>query len=399
MKTVINTETFEKSRQYSLDNLNFGELARILRDILIVCLELYSGFFAFVWIQSHKIAEVIGLNPTNELHTSLIYMVLLNLLATLRNLPFLVYKIFVLEEKHGFNKQSAGFFIKDQIKGFIVYQFLMAPILAVIIYVCQNRDEFLFVWLTSAIGALAFVIVILYPIYVAPIFDKYRPLEDGDLKTRIENLAASVHFPLGQIFVVEGSKRSGHSNAFFTGIWGLKRIVLFDTLLLNKAQTSNEGKEKGCTDDEVVAVLAHELGHWSCDHFTKYTGLFMLQILIYSFVFQNMCGYSALYESVGFQSGQMPVFIGVIILIKLLGLYHSFVMFCYMTISRRFEKQSDNYAIRLGHGENLGKALTKLYIDNLGFPIYDWMYSGWFHSHPHLLQRLENIRKSLIKEK
>uniref|UniRef100_A0A182QYM0 CAAX prenyl protease n=1 Tax=Anopheles farauti TaxID=69004 RepID=A0A182QYM0_9DIPT len=271
----MNAETFEKARVYGLDKAYYAVVKTVLCDIVILQLELYFGFMAMVWARSVQLSESIGFNPKSEIQVGCLFALLLNIIGLLKDMPFKIYGTFVLEEQHGFNKQTAGFFLKDQIKAFVVGQVLTIPIAAAFIYIVQIGGEYFFIWLWAFVALVSLILITIYPVYIAPIFDKFRPLEDGELKQSIHALANSVKFPLGQLFVVEGSKRSAHSNAYFTGLFGVKRIVLFDTLLVNKGLPEDDpsltesDKGKGCKNEEVLAVLAHELGHWKLGHVMK----------------------------------------------------------------------------------------------------------------------------------
>ena len=164
--------------------------------------------------------------------------------------------------------QTAIFFIKDEIKRFLVTQIITLPLLCGIIWVVQNGGDYFFwyLWLLTVVVSL--FMIILYPEIIAPLFDKYTPLPEGELKQKIEELAASLKFPLYKLFVVEGSKRSSHSNAYLYGFYKYKRIVLFDTLIKDycKKDSNDDDKEIGCETNEILAVLAHELGHWKHNH-------------------------------------------------------------------------------------------------------------------------------------
>lgn len=320
-------------------------------------------------------------------------------------MPFKIYSVFVLEAKHGFNKQTPLFFIKDQIKAFIVSNLISIPIVAAIVYIVKIGGPFFFLYLWAFVGIVSLILITVYPVYIAPLFDKFRPLEEGPLRTSIEDLAAKLKFPLGQLFVVEGSKRSAHSNAYFTGLFGVKRIVLFDTLLMNKglkddSTLTEEEKGKGCSDAEVLAVLGHELGHWKLGHVTKNIVIMQVQLFLIFVVFSYLFTLSPLYEAVGFHDGTMPILVGFLVIVMYVLAPYNFVISIAMTIlSRRFEYQADEFAQKLGYAEDLGNSLIKLHIDNLGFPVYDEWYSAWNHSHPTLLQRLEKLQVEQKKEK
>lgn len=407
-------DIFEKARVYGLDKEQFAIFKAIVTDVCIVSLEFYFGFFALVWNKSERLCEHVGLNRTSEIQVSCVFMVLLNTINIFKEMPFKLYGTFVLEERHGFNKQTAAFFAKDQIKGFLVGQLISMPISCAVIYIVQSGGDFFFIWLWLFTVVISLALMILYPVFIAPLFDKYSPLEEGPLRTSIEELAARLKFPLAQLYVVEGSKRSAHSNAYFYGFWGSKRIVLFDTLLLNKGKPKadvdaateedaaseredsvekTEETQKGCEDPEVLAVLAHELGHWKLGHITKNIVIIQIHLFLMFSMFAYLFKYDPLYRSIGFPAGKRPVLIGLLLIVSyVLGPYNAIINFAMTTVSRAFEYQADAFAKELGYAKELSKALIKLNIDNLGFPVYDWMYSTWNHSHPTLLQRMDRLR-------
>lgn len=430
---AITAETFEKARIYGLDREQFAIFKAIITDVIIVSLEFYFGFLALVWHKSERLTERFKLDRTSEIQVSCVFMVVLNVINLFKDLPFKIYSIFVLEERHGFNKQTALFFIKDQIKGFIIGQVISIPISCAIIYIVQRGGDYFFVWLWLFTGIVSLALMTLYPVFIAPLFDKYRPLDAGPLRTSIEELAAKLKFPLAQLYVVEGSKRSAHSNAYFYGLWGSKRIVLFDTLLVNKgksqpeegaepetaeteekveenkdeAEKKTEEKEKsdgdagkGCEDSEVLAVLAHELGHWKLGHVTKNIVFMQFHLFLMFAAFAYLFKYDPLYAAVGFRTGERPVLVGLLLIVSyVLGAYNALISFGMTIVSRTFEYQADAFAKQLGYSKELAKALIKLNIDNLGFPVYDWMYSAWNHSHPTLLQRMERLKEDTSDEK
>lgn len=437
---MIKSDTFEKARVYGLDKEQFAIFKAIITDVLVVSLEFYFGFLSLVWHKSEVFVRRFNWDDRNEIYISCIFMIILNSINLFKELPFKIYGTFVLEEKHGFNKQTPIFFIKDQIKGFVVGQLISIPISCAVIYIVQRGGDYFFVWLWLFTGILTLVLMTLYPVFIAPLFDKYSPLEVGPLRTSIEELAAKLKFPLAQLYVVEGSKRSAHSNAYFYGLWGSKRIVLFDTLLINKGKShptddekkvddsnetetnskhskerekwieketegqtekENENKEvgKGCKDEEVLAVLAHELGHWKLGHVTKNIIFMQFHLLLMFSAFAYLFKFDPLYQAVGFHGGERPVLVGLLLIVSyVLGPYNAIINFVMTIVSRAFEYQADAFAKDLGYSKELAKALIKLNIDNLGFPIYDWMYSAWNHSHPTLLQRLNRLKETSSRD-
>ncbi|XP_077296424.1 CAAX prenyl protease 1 homolog isoform X2 [Arctopsyche grandis] len=407
LESVLDLETFEKARVYGLDKAHFNEVKSffsIVTNTCLICFGWMSGF----WSLSENLAVSLGVSRDNEIAISCFYIIVLNILSLVVDMPFSIYHTFVLEERHGFNKQTVGFFIKDNIKNFILVQVLAIPITSVIVYIVQRGGDMFIVWLWSFCCVMILLLVMIYPSLIAPLFDKYSPLPDGPLRSSIEALAASLKFPLGQLYVVEGSKRSAHSNAYFYGLFGSKRIVLFDTLLENyvkketdekKTKETDEKKDatrkkKGCNDAEVLAVLAHELGHWSYSHIYINLVVTQVNLLLTFMAFGLMFKYAPLYTALGFAPGVQPILVGLVTVLQMiLAPYNALLSFAMTILSRKLEFQADNFAIKLGHSKFLKNALIKLNSDNLGFPVHDPLYSAWHHSHPTLLQRMENLNK------
>lgn len=407
LKSVITDETFEKARAYSHEKINYALFKMSVVSLVVTTVEIYYGFLPYLWTAAKLTTGRIGLDATNEMLVSCMFVVLMSVVGLVKDLPFTVYSTFVVEERHGFNKQTAGFFVKDQIKSFLVSQTLSLPIVCAVIYIVQIGGPHFYVWLWLFAGVVSLVLLTIYPVFIAPLFDKYSPLEAGPLRTAIEALASRLHFPLAQLYVVEGSKRSAHSNAYFYGLWNSKRIVLFDTLLANYQKTDeqpadddrkeDDGDQKkpaatGCQDDEVIAVLAHELGHWKLNHVTKNICIGQLHMFLMFTAFGYLFNNTALYRIFGFAADERPVLIGLILICNyILAVYNALISFGVTVLSRRFEYEADAFAVQLGHAEPLGRALVKLNADNLGFPVYDWLYSAWNHSHPSLLHRLARL--------
>lgn len=449
----MHPDTWEKARAYGLDKERFSVIRSLFLHALVTTIELYYGYYGYLWHLSQDFLGNNGYDAVNEYYISLVFLTLINIIGIFKDLPFKLYGTFVLEEKHGFNKQTFGFFVKDQLKSAIVGQILTIPLSAAIIYIVSNGGNYFFVWLWLFLCFVTMVMIFIYPVLIAPLFDKYSPLEQGALRTSIEELAAALKFPLKQLYVVEGSKRSAHSNAYFYGLFGSKRIVLFDTLLMKKKRAKSEMPEgadandsneedqpepepepapartedraqsqarqlppkdgstdvidfssfgiterinpdnKGCCDEEVLAVLAHELGHWKHNHFTINMVLLQAHLLLMFVAFANFFELEILYTSVGFYTQETPILIGlVLVLTYVLSPVNAIIQFFMTKASRAFEYQADAFAKDLGYTNELARALVKLNVDNLGFPIYDPLYSAWNHSHPTLFERLAALK-------
>lgn len=383
LKNIMTKDTYDKARRYSIDKIKFG-FVKDTFSIMLTSVVIYKGYLADVWY----FVEDMNLKIEGEVAASCMWLCLINTIQTVFDLPLTIYYTFVLEENYGFNKQTATFFAWDRVKSYILGQVLMQPISAMVIVIIKYGGEYFFFWLWLAMGVITLLLMTIYPTVIAPLFDKYRPLEEGELRTQIEALAASLKFPLTKLYVVEGSKRSSHSNAYFYGFFNNKRIVLFDTLFANP-------QAGGCSNEEILAVLSHEMGHWQYNHIGK--NLLMIQVnlflmfLAFSLIFKS----PLIYQCIGFRAGLQPVIVGLIVTIQIVMLpYNALISFCMTCLSRRFEFQADSFADNLGRGEALSSALVQLNKDNLGFPVYDNLFSSWHHSHPPLLERIAALKKS-----
>ncbi|CAH8323947.1 unnamed protein product [Eruca vesicaria subsp. sativa] len=336
---VISQEKFEKSRAYSLDKSHFHfvhEFVTILMDSAI----LFFGILPWFWKISGGFLPMVGLNPESEILHTLSFLAGVMTWSQITDLPFSLYSTFVIESRHGFNKQTIWMFIRDMIKGILLSVVLAPPIVATIIFIVQKGGPYLAIYLWAFMFILSIVMMTIYPVLIAPLFNKFTPLPDGDLREKIEKLASSLRFPLKKLFVVDGSIRSSHSNAYMYGFFKNKRIVLYDTLI---QQCKNE--------DEIVAVIAHELGHWKLNHTT------------YSFI--------------AVQHTVIPL--------------QHLVSFGLNLVSRAFEFQADAFAVNLGYAKDLRPALVKLQEENLSAMNTDPLYSAYHYSHPPLVERLRAI--------
>ncbi|KAL7002457.1 CAAX prenyl protease 1 [Sarracenia purpurea var. burkii] len=384
LEGVISQEKFEKSRAYSLDKSHFHfvhEFITILMDSAI----LFFGVLPWFWKRSGEFLVYIGLSADNEIVHTLAFLAGVMLWSQITDLPFSLYSTFVIEARHGFNKQTIWLFFRDMIKGIILSVIIGPPIVAAIIIIVQKGGPYLAIYLWGFMLVLSLVMMTIYPILIAPLFNKFTPLPDGELRLKIENLASSLKFPLKKLFVVDGSTRSSHSNAYMYGFFKNKRIVLYDTLI-----------QQCKKEEEVVAVIAHELGHWKLNH-TMYSFI-AVQIL----TFLQFGGYTLvrnskdLFQSFGFDT--QPVLIGLIIFQHTVIPLQHLVSFGLNLVSRSFEFQADGFAKKLGYGSPLRAGLVKLQEENLSAMNTDPWYSTYHYSHPPLVERLAAIDEPDKKE-
>ncbi|XP_025712383.1 CAAX prenyl protease 1 homolog isoform X2 [Callorhinus ursinus] len=376
---IMDSETFEKSRLYQLDKSTFSFWSGLYSEIEGTLILLFGGI-PYLWRLSGRFCGFAGFGPEYE---------------------------------------TLGFFMKDAVKKFIVTQCILLPVSSLLLYIIKIGGDYFFIyaWLFTLVVSL--VLVTIYADYIAPLFDKFTPLPEGKLKQEIEVMAKSIDFPLTKVYVVEGSKRSSHSNAYFYGFFKNKRIVLFDTLLeeysvLNKDILEESGmeprkdgegdseeikakvknKKQGCKNEEVLAVLGHELGHWKLGHTVKNIIISQMNSFLCFFLFAVLIGRKELFAAFGFYTSQ-PTLIGLLIIFQFIfSPYNEVLSFCLTVLSRRFEFQADAFAKKLGKANDLYSALIKLNKDNLGFPVSDRLFSMWHYSHPPLLERLRALESS-----
>lgn len=393
LEGIMLKDVYSKARSYLMDRLNFSNFRSTYSNLFTTVLLLVFCYHHF-WQWSIDLANYFGLDSENEILLSGICMLIMNVIYDTISLPLTVYEKFVVEQKHGFNKETLLFFVKDQLLKFVVVQVIAIPFLCAVIWIVKNGGDyfFLYLWVFSVFVTLFMMII--YPEVIAPLFDKYTPLPDGDLRTKIEALAASLKYPLYKLYIVEGSKRSSHSNAYLYGFHKHKRIVLFDTLVKEYYKPAEgETETKGCETDEVLAVLAHELGHWKYNHtiqgFVMAQMGFLANILLYA----KLLDCKPMYTAFGFLDSQ-PTFIGLIIVTMYISIpFNTLLKVISVALSKRCEFEADRFATTLGHGDALKRALISLHKDNLGYPLYDKLFSKWHLSHPTLLERISVIDK------
>ncbi|CAK4616590.1 hypothetical protein LEN26_015388 [Aphanomyces euteiches] len=380
-------DKFEKSRLYGLDKSRYSFVHGnffLVEGLAMLLL----GYMPFMWQCSRHLVDYFGYDRDHEILVSLAFLTLTSVKDMLLSLPFELYSTFVVEERHGFNKQTLRLFVTDKIKSTVLMMVFGYLLLAALIAIIRwGGDNFVFyVWAFTF--AFTLIMMTIYPVWIMPLFNKFTPLEDGPLRTAIEALAASLRFPLTKLFVCDGSKRSGHSNAYLFGFFNSKRIVLYDTLL------------EQATQEEIVAILGHELGHWKLWHTIQ--GFVIQQVYIVAmFTVFGWCMHDRnLFASFGFQTdvGALPIMIGLTLFSTTLWAPVDKVLSFLLTANTRAKEfQADAFAVDLGHGEPLQSGLTKISLENLSNMNPDKLYSAYHYSHPPLLERLAAITTRMVK--
>ena len=300
------------------------------------------------------------------------------LVSGIIDLPFSLYRQFVIEAKHGFNRMTLGLFFADLAKQTLIGIVIGAPLILAVLWLMNGMGSlwWLYVWLFWS--AFNLLVMFVYPTWIAPLFNKFSPLADGEMKTRIEALLTRCGFRSSGLFVMDGSKRSSHGNAYFTGFGNSKRIVFFDTLL------------ERLTPNEVEAVLAHELGHFRRHHIVYRMALMFALSLGFLWLLGQLIDAPWFYAGLGVPAQNTALalilfFLVVPVFTFLLGPLGSY-------LSRRNEFEADAYAAEHASAGDLVRALVKLYEDNAATLTPDPLHSLFYDSHPPAAQRIAHLQ-------
>ncbi|MDZ4715981.1 MAG: M48 family metallopeptidase [Cytophagales bacterium] len=363
-------EKYLKSLDYNRERTRFGFFTSGVAVVLSVAMLVGGGFG---WLDTFLRPSLPG-----ELILALGFFGILVVASDLLTLPFQWYSTFVIEEKYGFNKMTLRTFVVDKLKGYALTAVIGGGLISVLIYLIQQIGPTFWIWFGLIAAAFVLFVNMFYTSLILPLFNKLTPLPGGDLKQEIEKFSQTVKFPLDNIFVMDGSKRSKKANAFFSGIGKKKKIVLYDTLIENH------------TTPELVAVLAHEVGHFKKKHIIVGYLLSIVQIFFMLFVLSLMVFNSNLSIALG---GTMQAVHLNLLAFGILFSPISGVTGLFMSMySRRNEFEADAYARETYDGRALASALKKLSVDTLSNLYPHPAYVFFHYSHPPLLKRLEAIQ-------
>lgn len=369
LSDIYDAEKYAKQQDYFRTNTRFGMLTSTFNFLITISMYLFGGFG---WLDA-------SLQPyiDNELLRSLAFFGIIFLANDILGIPFSIYDTFVIEQRFGFNKVTPKIFIFDKLKGYLLTGIIGGGLLFAIISIYNATSTYFWLIAWSVVTVFSLFMSMFYSELIVPLFNKQTPLPEGELRTEIEKFATKTDFKLQNIYVIDGSKRSTKANAYFTGLGPKKRIVLYDTLM------------DKMTTDEIVAVLAHEVGHYKHKHTVKNLLISLPTTLLLFYLLGIILKSDALAQALG---GTVANFHLNVLAFGIIYSPVSLVLDLLTNqLSRKYEYQADNFAAKHGFGRQLISGLKKLSATSLSNLMPHPVYVFFHYSHPTLFQRIKNI--------
>ena len=370
-QAYISLEDHQKAADYTVTKLNFAQKWLLPEAVLLLIWTLGGGlnFLDQTW-------QYLQLSP---LWIGVAVIISFVLIQHLIDLPIDYYRTFVIEEKFGFNKTTVKLYFVDMIKGLLLSLAIGIPLVAIILWLMAQMGNYWWLWVTAFLIGFQILMLWAYPSLIAPLFNTFRPLEDETLKNKINHLLDRNGFKGEGAFVMDGSKRSGHGNAYFTGFGQKKRIVFFDTLL------------KSLNPDEIEAVLAHEIGHFKHHHLIKRL-VFAIFFTTASFALLAwLMDQMWFYHGLGITNPSSHI--ALLLFVLVMPLFTFFLSPLFAALSRKHEFEADSFAVEQTNAQMLSQALVKLYQENAATLTPDALFSAFHDSHPPAPVRIAHLRQ------
>jgi len=370
---VVTEEEYKKSINYNIERIKFSVLVSVFGVGVLL-------FFTIGGMLNNLTLFVLGVTGSNIVGAILLGLLLI-LISEVIEIPLAIYSTFYIEEKYGFNKTTTKTFITDLLKNLLIQSIFASILYAVVISIIENLGKNWWIYAFAAVFLLQLIIFYIYPVLILPLFNKFEPLEDEKFKKPIERLLEEIRFKAKGLFVMDGSLRSSHGNAFFTGFGNNKRIVFYDTLL------------ETITPDEMESILGHELGHYKLGHIRK--------TLISSILF-GFAGFyflAQVFQSENFFYGhgldELTIYSKFLLFYLVVGSYTFFTKPITSYISRQREFAADDFSIQYTKGESMISGLLKLSKDNASNLTPDPLYGSYYYSHPPIAERVKSLETKL----
>jgi STE24 endopeptidase len=372
LKKFYNKTKFKKSQAYLKANTKLSILESTLSLLALIIFILLGGF--------NSADQYATGAAQNIIIRGLIFVGILTFLSYFLSLPFSVYSTFIIESKFGFNKTTPKTFVLDEIKSLALTIVIGIPILAAVILFFLRLGSIAWLVAWALITTVQLILMFIAPVLIMPLFNKFTPLSDGDLKDKINKFADNQNFKLEGIYTMDGSKRSTKANAYFTGFGKYKRIVLFDTLV------------KKHTDDELVSVLAHEIGHYKKGHIIKLLAISTIITGASLYIFSLLINNPLLFAM--FQTQNPSVYASLVFFGIIFTPIFQIISAATNLLSRKFEYQADEYAVKTYRNPKaFTNALKKLSVNTLSNPTPHKLKVILDYSHPPILERIKNIER------
>jgi len=372
-KDKVSLSAHQKAADYTIEKSKLSDIDSGVGMLFLLLLTLGGGIslvFDF-W-------STFDLSP---LWADLISVASIFLLMTIVEIPFSLYQTFVVEDKYGFNKNTLPQFAKDQLISISLTLGIGLPIMALILWVMDSIGSLWWLYAWAIIMTFSLLMSWLFPTLIAPLFNKFTPMQDGSLKDRIKNLLERCGFNSQGIFIMDGSRRSGHGNAYFTGLGNNKRIVFFDTLV------------DSLEEEELEAVLAHELGHFKCKHVIKMLVASSVMTLISFAVLGWLINQDWFFDGLGVSTHSNAAALLLFMLVS--PVFTTFMQPISAYFQRKFEFEADEFATRHAQGSKMISGLVKLYEENASTLTPDPIYSAFHYSHPPAAIRIAHIEEKM----
>lgn len=364
-------EKYARSQRYTRENTGFGLIAESFNFVLLIIF-IFIGGFNIV----DQAARTFG---WNEILTGLVFVTVIGIGSWILNLPFSIYRTFVIEEKYGFNKTTIKTFILDILKGTLLSLIIGAPLFAMVLFFFEKTGDLAWLYVWGAVILFQIFMMFIAPVVIMPLFNKFTPLEDGELKETVTNYARKHKFKMKGVYMMDGSKRSTKSNAFFTGFGKSRRIALYDTLIERHSVS------------ELLSILAHEIGHYKLGHIPKrlVTGMLYAGLMFYLMsLFINNRG---LFDAFGME--ELSIYASLIFFSFLFSPISTLVGLGLKYISRIHEYQADKFAVETtGDADSFITAMKKLSVNNLSNLTPHPLKVSLEYDHPPVLARINAVR-------
>ncbi|XP_022659593.1 CAAX prenyl protease 1 homolog [Varroa destructor] len=430
LKRILDPQYYAKSRAYRLDRVLFAIVQNTLTHVYTILILNYE-ITPKLWNWTTGFIVARGYKGDPELIASVVFISLLLLISGLASLPWDIYATFFIQIKHGISKQSMACYLREAMKSLLIHQVTTLPMSCTLLYLVKRIGPWSFGYFWVARCLLSILRETFYMTLIAPYFQKLYPLPNNRLRSAVESLSTSIGFPLRELYVFEVSQYTTISNAHIAGVFKGKSIILFDTLLKHetvpldespksksKAQTEKKApkanlnsrvrfsrgpKDDSCRtkthysrrrfpDEDVLAIVCHEIGHWKMSHIPKLFILAELDNLINHLLVGLLYQMPGIFRAFGFHK-DTPALIGVVLVAGLLITPYNVLMnFLRTWYKRHCEIQADQFVHKMQQGPYMEKAVITMNMDSLSFPLYDPIYNAWHNSHPPLPQRIEILR-------